>query len=560
MYSSGNSVPFDKFAEHQDKSTLGKLRQRYWKAKQIVIKKLGREEDECIIASDSDVDAKLELLFTVKRSCRDLLRIMERYQFNVTQLSHEETDCARFLKDYAQMDKTRAGKMMSSVSKVLAYTAQQRLALRQPLLRLTNEIETFENRAVTDTCTTVNKMERARTNYRGNLLWLKDASQQLDPDKQLGKCNKFFFYHVSSFFSCFLEKFRRVQSQVKQTKHHYDKLKGDVIQKIDLLTASRCNMYSHVLAPYQRTLLVFWEKTSKTMSAIAESFKGYQYYEFTVIKDLQEPNRLLSEMNSSNTIEEKKVEKKTKESDKNILQESSLIDIIADSEQQGQQLVTSPTTHTENDDVSPLIDILNESDAKFDDQLLELEKLTTLEPPAPKMPDQHNLPGSDSNDNINELIHIDNDKLFSEFLSSTEFNGNNATGGAGATDDFDSNWNAAFGSESTMQYPSSSAPFTTNAASLLNDDSSNFLPSHILNDLLLSNKLENSLQLGVHQQLLLNKSNANNKAPSEQPAKPLKQTTKHDKSNWFNLFADLDPLQNPDAVGGKGTVEAERSC
>ena len=71
------------------------------------------------------------------------------------------------------------------------------------------------------------------------------------------------------------------------------------------------NMYSHVLAAYQKTLLVFWGKTSKTMSAVAESFKGYQYYEFTVIKDLAEPSRLLAEMNSSAFTEEKKKPKKT---------------------------------------------------------------------------------------------------------------------------------------------------------------------------------------------------------------------------------------------------------
>jgi hypothetical protein len=145
---------------------------------------------------------------------------MESYQTNVLFLSHEETDMARFLKDYAQMDKTRAGKMMASVSKVLAHTAHQRLALRQPLLRLHNEIETFRHRAVTDTLSTVRRMETARTEYRGSILWLKDASVQLDPEKQL-------------------EKFRRVQSQVKTSKTEYDRLKSDVIQKIELLTASR---------------------------------------------------------------------------------------------------------------------------------------------------------------------------------------------------------------------------------------------------------------------------------------------------------------------------------
>ena len=75
-----------------------------------------------------------------------------------------------------------------------------------------------------------------------------------------------------------------MQAQVKKTKARFDKLKLDVMQKVDLLAASRCNMFSHVLANYQSSLLHFWEKTSRTMTAVAESFKGYQYYEFSIIK------------------------------------------------------------------------------------------------------------------------------------------------------------------------------------------------------------------------------------------------------------------------------------
>jgi islet cell auto antigen 1 len=66
---------YDKHAEHQDRTSLGKLRCKYWTTKQLVMKKLGREEDEFIIASDADVDAKLELLLTIKQSCQDLLRV-----------------------------------------------------------------------------------------------------------------------------------------------------------------------------------------------------------------------------------------------------------------------------------------------------------------------------------------------------------------------------------------------------------------------------------------------------------------------------------------------------
>ena len=68
-------MSYNKFAEHQDRTSLGKLRSKYWTTKQLVIKKLGREEDEYIIASDADVDAKLELLYTIRQSCSDLIRV-----------------------------------------------------------------------------------------------------------------------------------------------------------------------------------------------------------------------------------------------------------------------------------------------------------------------------------------------------------------------------------------------------------------------------------------------------------------------------------------------------
>ena len=75
-----------------------------------------------------------------------------------------------------------------------------------------------------------------------------------------------------------------MQAQVKRTKAKFDRLKLDTMQKIDLLAASRCNMFSHVLVKYQSTLLQFWEKMSYRMTAVADSFKGYQYYEFNMLK------------------------------------------------------------------------------------------------------------------------------------------------------------------------------------------------------------------------------------------------------------------------------------
>lgn len=61
-----------------------------------------------------------------------------------------------------------------------------------PLIRINQEVETFRFRAIADTMITVNQMEVARTDYRGALMWMKDASQELDPDtyKQLEKFRK----------------------------------------------------------------------------------------------------------------------------------------------------------------------------------------------------------------------------------------------------------------------------------------------------------------------------------------------------------------------------------
>ena len=92
---------YDKHAEHQDKTSLGKLRSKYWTTKQLVIKKLGREQDEFVIASDADVDAKLDLLYTIKRSCHDLLHVCT---FSIFKLFHPIRFC--FHLDYEQQYQT----------------------------------------------------------------------------------------------------------------------------------------------------------------------------------------------------------------------------------------------------------------------------------------------------------------------------------------------------------------------------------------------------------------------------------------------------------------------
>ena len=52
---------YDRNVFEANLSTVNKLQRDYWNAKQVLRKKLGKEEDKHIVASDSELDAKLEV-------------------------------------------------------------------------------------------------------------------------------------------------------------------------------------------------------------------------------------------------------------------------------------------------------------------------------------------------------------------------------------------------------------------------------------------------------------------------------------------------------------------
>jgi hypothetical protein len=285
-------------------------------------------------------------------------------------------------------------------------------------------------------------------------------------------------------------------------------------------------MYSHALVTYQKALIVFWEKTSKTMSAVAESFKGYQYYEFTVIKNLAEPSRLLAELDSKSPTN------KSKEKD------DALIDINEEKNKQ----VTSINNKEMPDPTEPVNALIDISDDQLDDQLLELEKLTTinLTPSA----SANAKTTSNNEDNLVELSDtaIEHEKLFSDLLSPLS-SGNTTTDLLGMNDNssFDAHWTAAFGNTSNQQAQQQVSGIHTDSTASNNS----FLPSSLLSELLTS----------------MNKNNKPTVQPSTNPKpKPIITTKASDKSNWLNLFAELDPIQNPDAIGKTGVDEADRSC
>ncbi|NWH17137.1 ICA69 protein, partial [Grus americana] len=481
---------YDQYAQSQEKSVVNKMQQKYWKTKQTLIKVTGKKEDEHVVASDADLDAKLELFHSIQRTCMELLKAIELYQKRICFLSQEENELGKFLRSQGSQDKTRAGKMMQATGKALCFSSQQRLALRTPLSRLYQEVETFRYRAISDTWLTVNRMEQYRTEYRGALLWMKDVSQELDPDlyKQM-------------------EKFRKVQAQVRHAKLNFDKLKTDVCQKVDLLGASRCNLLSHVLTTYQTTLLHFWEKTSHTMAAIHESFKGYQPYEFTMLKSLQDPVNKLTEKAEKEDLQ---IESTESVQDQQSQEKCIIFSFFFSYSFKLRLISLDEESHTKEsnysaDDGKDVISML-QGNCNHKLNSGTIDDLLDLQPEENASKDQF----------VRSLESEPGDKddmvLLNEILNASSLD----------EGEFSKEWTAVFGQVALADLTmNSSAGDVENTSSSVAPTPSGYLPSQLLDQNM------NDLQSSLHE-----------------PAKNPKDLTA-----WFSLFADLDPLSNPDAVG-----------
>uniref|UniRef100_T1J9I6 Protein kinase domain-containing protein n=1 Tax=Strigamia maritima TaxID=126957 RepID=T1J9I6_STRMM len=525
-----SSNSYDQYIDRSSNSTIGKMQQQYWVTKHAVLQKLGKKEDKFIVASDAELDAKLELFHSIEDTSHNLQKVIELYQDKLLALSQEENCLGRFLKEQGKLDKTRAGKMMTAAGKSLSYTAQQRLSLRVPLVRLHQEVETFRSRAISDTFITVTQMEGKRTEYRGALHWMKDVSQELDPDtyKQL-------------------EKFRKVQSQVRRTKSKFDKLKIDCLQKIDLLAASRCNMFSHALATYQNTLLAFWKKTSKMMTTVAECFKGYQHYEFSMLKELTEPSRKLAEETGNQVNDEdeeldKDRQKKDKhkkgkgKSDKK--KDGSDSEVASISKELSDTLLDLNFDIEEEEEEKKVDGVAESTDVKLDKENKNVMDLLSL---ATEVDDNE----LDDLSLLREILSIPQDDLLQKPLDDLKWP--SPTENKTEENDFLPDWQSAFGQQSS------------------DNSFKDFLPSQLL-DTTSSVRGNNNNEGGIKTNPDQNKTVlAASPATNTKRKAPLPNSKKNqgkDMSAWFNLFADLDPLSNPDAIGKStnDSAEDDRKC
>lgn len=249
------------------------MQHQYWVTKKAVQRKLGGKEDQHIVSSDAELDSKIELFKSISESCISLHRVIDHFQERLCILASEENNLGKFLKENGKNSVT-TGKVMNSAGKAISYCGQQRMMIRAPLVRLHHEVETFRGRAIADTKETMSVMERERTEYRAALSWMKSASGQLDPDSGKG-----------------LDKFRKAQNHVRLSKAKFDRMTLDCLQKIDLLAAARCNMFSHALVAYQQALTHFFTKTTEAFDTASKALTNEPHYSFAILKDLTQAER-----------------------------------------------------------------------------------------------------------------------------------------------------------------------------------------------------------------------------------------------------------------------------
>lgn len=72
-----------------DRSTVNKLQHQYWVTKQTVYRKLGKKDDECMVASDAELDAKLELFKSTRQTSSAMNKLLDKYQERICCTSND---------------------------------------------------------------------------------------------------------------------------------------------------------------------------------------------------------------------------------------------------------------------------------------------------------------------------------------------------------------------------------------------------------------------------------------------------------------------------------------
>ena len=87
----------------------------------------------------------------------------------------------------------------------------------------------------------------------------------------------------------------QAQAAVKETKGRFEKLKHDLSEKIDMVSASRCNLLSRSLPTYQNELLKFSDSMANEFHKILVDLRSHHHHQYKVKRLFEEIRDLESE-------------------------------------------------------------------------------------------------------------------------------------------------------------------------------------------------------------------------------------------------------------------------
>ena len=141
--------------------------------------------------------------------------------------------------------------------------------------------------------------------------------------------------------------------------------------------------------------------------------------------------------------------------------------------------------------------------------------------------------------------------LLSDVLGTASFNENEYL--SGSQSGFSKEWNDMFGQQQIPESNSQSQLMPLEGGIETSTSGGMYMPSFLMEQMRQVDPM--AAQTGAP---------ANAAAASETDGKNKGKNVKpkkgQDMSAWFNLFSDLDPLANPDAIGTSKDADQERSC
>ncbi|XP_028621550.1 islet cell autoantigen 1-like protein isoform X3 [Grammomys surdaster] len=88
---------FEHLRPEDNQSVVSRMQKKYWKTKQVFIKATGKKEDEHVVASDAELDAKLEVFHSIQETCNELVKIVEKYQLRLNGLGLRHAHARTYL-------------------------------------------------------------------------------------------------------------------------------------------------------------------------------------------------------------------------------------------------------------------------------------------------------------------------------------------------------------------------------------------------------------------------------------------------------------------------------